>query len=58
MTNLGLLHYYLGIEVWQQPNSVSISQAKYASELLKKFRIEDCNPNKTPIDINLKCFER
>jgi hypothetical protein len=50
MTDLGLLHYCLGIEVWQQPNGIFISQAKYASELLNKF--------KTPIEVNLKLFER
>jgi hypothetical protein len=54
MTDLGLLHYCLGIEVWQQPNKIFISQTKYASKLLEKFRMEDCNPNKTPMEVNLK----
>jgi hypothetical protein len=31
MTNLGLLHYYLGIEVFQHPHHIFISQSKYAS---------------------------
>jgi hypothetical protein len=42
MIDLGLLHYYLGVEVFQQPNNIFISQCKYASELLKKFGMEDC----------------
>jgi hypothetical protein len=54
MTDLGLLHYCLGIEVWQQPNRIFISQTKYASKLLEKFRMEDCNPSKTPMEVNLK----
>jgi hypothetical protein len=49
MNNLGLLHYCLAIEVWQQPNMISIS-----SELLEKFKMEDCNPSKTPMEVNLK----
>ena len=24
MTNLGLMHFYLGIEVWQEPNNILI----------------------------------
>jgi len=54
MTDLGFLHFCLGIEVWQQPNKIFISQAKYASKLLQKFRMEECNPNKTPMEANLK----
>ena len=54
MIDLGLLHYCLGIEVWQQPNKIFISQTNYASELLNTFRMEECNPNKTPMEVNLK----
>jgi hypothetical protein len=31
MTYLGLLHYYLGIEVFQRPHHILISQSKYAT---------------------------
>ena len=31
MTDLGLLHYYLGIEVFQRPHHIFISQSKYAA---------------------------
>jgi hypothetical protein len=27
---------------------------KYASKLLEKFKMEDCNPNKPPMEVNLK----
>ena len=37
MENLGLLHYYLGIEVDQKPKQIFISQKKYVGELLKKI---------------------
>lgn len=29
MTDLGLLHYFLGVEVWQTPRRVFMSQEKY-----------------------------
>lgn len=35
MTNLGLLHYFLGFEVWQQLGSIFISQAKYSWDILQ-----------------------
>ena len=31
MTDLGLLHYYLGVEVFQHPHHIFISQSKYAA---------------------------
>lgn len=54
MTDLGLLHYCLGIEVWQDKDGIFISQTKYAKELLKKFRMEDCKPADTPMETGLK----
>jgi hypothetical protein len=54
MTDLGLLHYYLGVEVMQRERSIFISQTKYVSELLKKFGMEDCKPAITPMEKNLK----
>jgi hypothetical protein len=54
MTDLGTLHYYLGVEVSQHPNQIFLSQTKYAIELLKKFRMEDCKPSLTPMEQKLK----
>jgi hypothetical protein len=54
MNDLGLLHYYLSIEVWKQPNKISISQTKYASKSFEKFGMEDCNQSKSPMEVNLK----
>jgi hypothetical protein len=36
---------------------IFISLTKYASELLNKFRMEDCNPSKTPMEVNLKLLK-
>jgi hypothetical protein len=54
MTYLGLLHYYLGIEVDQQPKHTFISQKKYVGKLLNRFGMQDCNLVSTLMEQNLK----
>lgn len=54
MTDIGLLHYFLGIEVKQERNKISISQQKYAKDLLKRFNIIDSSPKATPMEFGLK----
>eukprot|EP00253_Pinus_taeda_P020151 PITA_20151 len=40
MKDLGLMHYFLGMEVWQKDGEVFVSQGKYANEILKRFHME------------------
>jgi hypothetical protein len=54
MTDLGLLHYYLGVEVFQRPHHIFISQSKYPAEILQRFGMQDCKPSLTPMEQNLK----
>eukprot|EP00253_Pinus_taeda_P033317 PITA_33317 len=54
MTDLGYVHYYLGIEVTQHPKSIFLSQKKYIGDLLNKFGMTECNPLTTPMEQNLK----
>ncbi|GKC33945.1 retrovirus-related pol polyprotein from transposon TNT 1-94, partial [Tanacetum coccineum] len=49
MTDLGLMSYYLGMEVHQNQNEVFVSQKKYAKEILKKFQMEECKAVTTPM---------
>eukprot|EP00253_Pinus_taeda_P002966 PITA_02966 len=42
MTNLGYVHYYLGIEVTQHPKSIFLSQKKYIGDLLNRFMQKPC----------------
>ena len=44
MSDLGLLSYYLGIEVRQEPSGIDISQAAYAQKLLEKVGMAGSNP--------------
>eukprot|EP00253_Pinus_taeda_P003828 PITA_03828 len=54
MTDLGYVHYYLGIEVTQHPKSIFLSQKKYIGDLLNRFGMTECNPFTTPMEQNLK----
>ncbi|XP_071738725.1 uncharacterized mitochondrial protein AtMg00810-like [Rutidosis leptorrhynchoides] len=54
MTDIGLMAYYLGIEVKQKKEGIFISQEGYASEVLKKFKMNECKTMNTPVDCNLK----
>eukprot|EP00253_Pinus_taeda_P020681 PITA_20681 len=54
MTDLGYVHYYLGIEVTQNPKFIFLSQKKYIGYLLNRFGVTECNPLTTPMEQNLK----
>uniref|UniRef100_A0A2N9G770 Integrase catalytic domain-containing protein n=1 Tax=Fagus sylvatica TaxID=28930 RepID=A0A2N9G770_FAGSY len=54
MTDLGLMAYYLGIEVKQTEEGIFISQEGYAKEILKKFEMLDCKPVSTPVECGVK----
>ncbi|KAJ9539061.1 hypothetical protein OSB04_031794 [Centaurea solstitialis] len=54
MSDLGLLHYFLGIEATQGTHYISISQKKYARDLLHRFNMEDCITADTPMEPSLK----
>jgi hypothetical protein len=40
MKDMGLLHYFLGLEIWQRDGEICVSQVKYAREILGKFHME------------------
>jgi hypothetical protein len=54
MKDLGMLHYFLGLEVWQRTDEIFLSQGKYIVEILKKFRNLDIRSMPTPMVMNLK----
>eukprot|EP00253_Pinus_taeda_P035309 PITA_35309 len=49
MKDMGLMHYFLGMEVWQEDGEVFVSQGKYANEILRRFHMEKCKPMQTPL---------
>lgn len=54
MTDLGLMRYFLGMQVKHEPSRIFISQEKYAADLLKKFHMTHCKPLSTPMFVNDK----
>ena len=54
MKDLGLVQYFLGLEVWQRPEGIFLNKGKYAVEILKRFDMLDCKSMETPMDTNLK----
>ena len=54
MTYLGLLSYYLGIEVKQSRKGIRLTQSAYAEKILEKCGTENCNPCQVPMEARLK----
>ena len=54
MKDLGLMHYFLGLEVWQSSEGIFLNQGKYVVEILKRFNMLECKVMATPMDSNLK----
>ncbi|KAK9139054.1 hypothetical protein Scep_008735 [Stephania cephalantha] len=54
MTDLGLMTYFLGLEVLHQWNEIFVFQKKYAKEILKKFHMENFKTTETPMQAKVK----
>jgi hypothetical protein len=54
MKDLGLMHYFLRLEVWHRKYDIFMSQGKYTMEILKKFGMTECKSMPTPMVMDLK----
>jgi hypothetical protein len=54
MSDLGLLSFYLGIEVHQGDSGITLRQTAYAKRVVELARLTDCNPALTPMEERLK----
>eukprot|EP00253_Pinus_taeda_P033149 PITA_33149 len=52
MKDMGLMHYFLGMEVWQKDGEVFVSQGKYVNEILRRFHMDKCKTMQTPLACN------
>lgn len=49
MTDLGLMRFFLGVEIRQNSEGIHLCQKKYAQEVLERFKMVDRNSVKNPI---------
>lgn len=54
MKDLGLLRYFLGIEIDRTSSGMHITQHKYTLDLLAKFNMLHCKPISTPAEFSKK----
>jgi hypothetical protein len=54
MKDLGMIHYFLGLEVWQRSDGIFLNQGKYVVEILKRFEMLDRKGMVTSMVSNLK----
>ena len=54
MSDLGLLCFYLGIEVQQDDAGITLRQASYAKHIVELGGMTGCNPAHTPMEERLK----
>ena len=54
MKDLGMMHYFLGLEVWQFPDDIFQNQRKYTVEILKIFGMLDFKEMNTSMVTKLK----
>jgi hypothetical protein len=56
MIDLSELHYFLGIEVWENEDVIFMSHAKYTWDILKKFKMLSCK-SASSLEVELKLYE-
>jgi hypothetical protein len=54
MKELGMMHCFLGIEVWHSLDNIFLNQGKHTVEILKRFDMLECKSMNTPMKTKLK----
>lgn len=54
MKNLGLLLYFIGLEVHTDPSDVFLTQHKYTQDLILLADVQDSSSIDTPMEVNIK----
>ena len=54
MKDLGMMHCFLGMEVWQSTDGIFLGQKKYAVDILKRFEMLEYKAIDTLMEVNLK----
>ena len=53
-SDLGLMCYFLGLEIWKRNDEICLSQGKYTIDMLWRFGMVDCKSMSTPMVSNLR----
>ena len=53
MTDLGLAKWFLGVEIDQNDDGISLCQGEYIQKVLCRLRMESCHNVLSPMDLNL-----
>lgn len=56
MTDMDQVKLFLGIHVQIKDDTITLDQNKYLSNILNKFKMNDCNPVKTPLPVKLDYY--
>ncbi|XP_075076502.1 secreted RxLR effector protein 161-like [Nicotiana tabacum] len=54
MSYLGIMQYFLGLQVKHEEDGIFVSQRKYAKDLLLRFGMQNCKVAATPMNANEK----
>ncbi|KAG8501219.1 hypothetical protein CXB51_003321 [Gossypium anomalum] len=54
MSNLGLMTYFLGMEVQQAHSEIFLGQKTFAAKILSKLSMENCKTTSTPMAVRAK----
>eukprot|EP00253_Pinus_taeda_P027540 PITA_27540 len=54
MKDIALMHYFLGVEVWQEEGHIFLGQGWYFMDVLSRFHMADSRPMYTPMITNWK----
>ena len=54
MKDMGKLHYCLGVNIKTMDGVLQMSQEQYINKILHKYKLQDCKPVSTPMDVNVK----
>jgi hypothetical protein len=57
MKDLGMMHYFLGLEIWQRSDGIFLNQGKYVVEILKRFEMLDIKAMVASMVSNLKLLK-
>jgi hypothetical protein len=58
MSDLGLLSYYLGLEVKQRKGGITVGQSAYALKLVDRIGLTGCNACAAPLEPRLKLSKK